>query len=110
MKNMRSLLFLLLFPGFVSSQTQPKTVTDFYMALPTSFTIVKNLEDSPFRDGFFFDEFYENATTTSKEAMIKHRKSLIKIEDIKNGYMRLQPKSSDGWKKLPCSRKPMGHI
>jgi hypothetical protein len=90
------------------AQVKTKTITEFYLALPTSFNAVKNLNDSPFRDGFFFDEFYENATTTSRESMVKHRKGLIKIEDIANGYLRLEPKGSNGWEEIALFKKTDG--
>src|SRR5262249_10304995 len=95
--------------SFTTAQSKPKTATDFYMALPTSFNIVKNLDATPFRDGFFFGEFYENATTTSKDAMVKHRKSLIQIEDVANGYIKLQPKESEGWAEVALFKKSDGN-
>ena len=98
----------LLLPILVYGQTQPKTITEFYLALPTSFNAVKNLDDTPFRDGFFFDEFYENETTTSKAAILKHRKALIEIEDIANGYLRLKSKGQDGWEEIALFKKANG--
>lgn len=52
---------------------QPKTVTDYFLAMPDS-------EEFP---------YYRNETTINKNALIKFRKSLIKTEDIKNGYLKL---------------------
>jgi hypothetical protein len=91
----------------VVGQSRPKTVTDFYLKLPTSFN-VKNLDETPFRDGFFFDEFFENEATTSKEAILKHRRSLIEIEDLANGYLKLEPKGSDGWEQIALFKKVDG--
>jgi hypothetical protein len=108
MRNTFAILFLSVFLTSTFAQKQPKTVTDFYMALPTSFNIVKNLDESPFRDGFFFGEFYENGRNTSQAAITKHRKSLIEIEDIKNGYLRLKPKESEGWEEIALFKKADG--
>jgi hypothetical protein len=103
------ILVILAISSFSSAQYNPKTVTEFYLALPTSFNIVRNLDETPFRDGFFFDEFYENEKTTSRAAILKHRKALIKIEDIKNGYLKLQPKGSDGWAEIALFKKDDGN-
>ncbi len=53
---------------------QPKTVTDYFLAMPDT-------EDFP---------YYRSAETTTKAALIKFRKSLIEVEDIKNGYLKLK--------------------
>ena len=104
-----SLAVILVCVSFALTQAKPRTVTEFYMAMPTSFNIVKNLEDTPFREGFFFNEFYENEGVVSKAAIIKHRRSLIKIEDIANGYLKLQPKDSNGWEEVALFKKADGN-
>ena len=100
---------VLIASGFAFPQARPKTVFEFYMVLPTSFNLVKNLEDTPFRSGFFFNEFYENEGVVSKEAIVKHRKSLIKIQDIANGYLKLEPKDTKGWEEVALFKKADGN-
>src|ERR1043165_9604012 len=67
-------------------QTQPKTVTEFYLALPGGINGIEGISDSEvpgFADDFFF---YDNERNESRASILKYRKSLIKIEDLKNGY------------------------
>lgn len=58
----------------LTSFAQPKTVTDYFLAMPDS-------EDFP---------YYRNETTTTKADLVKFRKGMIKTEDIKNGYLKLE--------------------
>jgi hypothetical protein len=46
---------------------QPKTVTDYYLAMPSNFYNFTQIKD--------------------KAALMKYRKKNIKVEDIKNGYL-----------------------
>lgn len=64
---------LTLFFGLTAFAQQPKTVTDYFLAMP-------DREEFP---------YYRSAETTDKAALMKFRKSLIKTEDIKNGYLKL---------------------
>jgi hypothetical protein len=108
MKNTIAILSLsVLFSTMSFAQKQPKTVTEFYLALPTSFNIVRDLDKSPFSDGFFFDDFYSNERNTSRAEIIKFRKSLIKIEDVKNGYLRLEG-TREGWEEIALFKKSGG--
>ena len=107
LKNTCAVLFLFVFSVLAAAQTRPKTVTEFYLALPTSFNVVKNLEQSPFRDGFFFNDFYSNERNTSGAEIMKFRKSLIKIQDVQNGYMRLEG-TWEGWVEIALFKKADG--
>lgn len=107
MRNLCAILFLLVCSVFTFAQKQPLTVTDFYLALPTSFNAVKDLDNSPFLDGFFFDDFYENAANTSVAAITKRRKSWIKIEDLRNGYLRLEG-AWEGWVEVALFKRSDG--
>jgi hypothetical protein len=71
-------------------QTQPRTVIEFYLALPGGIYGIEGTQESElpgFENDFFF---YANERNEAKASMLKYRKSLIKIEDIKNGYLRLE--------------------
>jgi hypothetical protein len=108
MKNTIAVLSLsALFSVMTFAQKQPKTVTEFYLALPTSFDVVRDVDKSPFRDGFFFDDFYSNERNASWDEIIKFRKSQIKIEDVKNGYLRLEG-TREGWEELALFKKSDG--
>ena len=66
---------------------QPKTVTDFYYAMS---------ED-------FFSMTAEGDLITDQKELTKHRKSLIKIEDAKNGYLRW--KAPGRWAEIVLFKK-----
>lgn len=68
------LLIISIFAFSAFAFAQPKTVTDYFLAMPDS-------ENFP---------YYRNEQTTTKEKLVKFRKSMIRIEDIKNGYLKLQ--------------------
>jgi len=84
-----------------TGQPQPRTVTEFYLALPGGIYGIQGTQDSEipgFENDFFF---YANERNESTPAIRTYRKSLIKIEDIKNGYLRLESKDGrDGRKSL----------
>lgn len=90
---MKRILFLfiagILFTTIASAQ--PKTVTDYFLAMP--------------------DEVYstdlEGNKIKSKNELIKFRKTLIKIEDIKNGYLKLEG-AWEGWAEIALFRKNDG--
>ena len=70
---------------------QPQTVTDFYLAMP--------------------NDTYSHSSgkeIKSKAAITKYRKSLIKIEDIKNGYLKIEPNESEGWSEIALFKKTDG--
>lgn len=92
----------------VAGQTHPRTVTQFYLALPGSINGIQGTQDSDipgFEDDFFF---YANERNESKTSILKHRKSLIKIEDLKNGYLRLQSNEWKGWAEIAIFKKADG--
>ncbi|HQU86325.1 MAG TPA: hypothetical protein PKY59_24560 [Pyrinomonadaceae bacterium] len=68
------LLIISIFAFSSFAFAQPKTVTDYFLAMPDS-------ENFP---------YYRNEQTTTKEELVKFRKSMIEIEDIKNGYLKLK--------------------
>jgi hypothetical protein len=105
MKNLFAILFLLVCSVFTFAQKQPKTVTEFYLALPNSKVDVKGLEDSEFPDPFFF---LQSHGSYSDRASVGYRRSLIRIEDIKNGYLRLQGRGWEGWSEVALFKKADG--
>src|SRR6185369_11743797 len=89
-------------------QTQPKTVTEFYLALPGGINGIEGTSDSDvpgFEDDFFF---YDNERNESRAAILKYRKSLIKTEDLKNGYLRLESSKWQGWVEIALFKKADG--
>ena len=89
-------------------QTQPKTVTEFYLALPGGINGIEGTSDSEvpgFADDFFF---YDNERNESRASILKYRKSLIKIEDLKNGYLRLESSKWQGWVEIALFKKADG--
>ena len=105
MKNICAILFLFVFSVFASAQSQPKTVTDFYLALPNSKVDVNGLEGSDFDDPFFF---LESKGSYSESKSTKYRRSLIKIEDTKNGYLKLGSNQWEGWAEITLFKKTDG--
>jgi hypothetical protein len=86
------ILFTALFFAFsLSIFAQPKTVTDYYLAMPND----------------LYSSTIEGKKITNKAALIKHRKSLIKIEDIKNGYLKLEG-PWEGWAEIALFKKTDG--
>jgi len=71
------LLIISIFAFSAISFAQPKTVTDFFLAMPAN-------------DNF---PFYQSSETTTKEKLSEFRKKMIRVEDIKNGYLKLE----GGW-------------
>jgi hypothetical protein len=70
---------------------QPKTVTDFYLAMPND----------------VYSTNIEGKKITNKAALIKYRKSLIKVEDLKNGYLRLEG-AWEGWAEIALFKRKDG--
>jgi hypothetical protein len=70
---------------------QPKTVTDYFLAMPND----------------VYSSDMEGNKITGKAALTKYRKSLIKIEDIKNGYLRLEG-AWEGWAEIALFKKNDG--
>jgi hypothetical protein len=90
------------------AQTHPRTVTDFYSALPGSINGIEGTQDSEI-PGFENDSFfYANERNESRDAIRKYRKSLIKIEDIRNGYLRLESNDWKGWAEVAIFKKTDG--
>ena len=90
------------------AQTHPRTVTDFYSALPGSINGIEGTQDSEipgFENDFFF---YGNERNESRDAIRAYRISLIKIEDIKNGYLRLESNNWKGWAEVALFKKADG--
>ena len=100
-------------PAFISvvcvfGQTPPKTVTEFYLALPGGIHGIAGTRDSDipgFEDDFLF---YSNQRNEAKSSILQYRKSLIKIEDIKNGYLRLESSEWKGWVEIALFKKGEG--
>ncbi len=88
-KFLLSITFLLAISANLLAQ--PKTVTDYFLAMPNNLYST-NIEGKKF---------------TSKAAITKHRKSLIKIEDIKNGYLKLEG-PWEGWAEIALFKKSDG--
>jgi hypothetical protein len=88
--NLTVAVFLMLAAVAVFAQ-QPKTVTDFYLALP----------DDRYSHPF-------GREIKSRAEITKYRKSLITIEDIKNGYLKLENNESEGWSEFALFKKSDG--
>lgn len=80
---------VLLFASLTNAQ--PKTVTDYFLAMPNN----------------VYSTTIEGNKITGKPALTKHRKSLIKIEDIKNGYLRIE-RTWEGWAEIVLFKKTDG--
>ncbi|MBX7174413.1 MAG: hypothetical protein K1X72_25800 [Pyrinomonadaceae bacterium] len=87
---MKRILFLfiagILFTTIASAQ--PKTVTDYYLAMPSNLYNFNQVKD--------------------KVALIKDRKKNIKIEDIKNGYLRIESNDWEGFGEVALFKKGDG--
>lgn len=70
---------------------QLKTVTDYFLAMPND----------------LYSTNTEGDKITNKSALIKFRKSMIKIEDIKNGYLKIEG-SWEGWAEIALFKKTDG--
>ena len=93
---------------YAAGQTQPTKVTDFYLALPGGINGIQGTQDSEipgFESDFFF---YANERNESKASSLRYRKSLIKIEDVKNGYLRLELNEWKGWVEIALFKKADG--
>ncbi len=92
MKFIFANLFLCVFSIFVGGQTaQPKTVTDFYLLLPVNLFATES----------------SGKTYKSKADLEKFRRSIITIEDLKNGYLALDG-YSEGWGEVAIFKKTDG--
>ena len=92
----------------VLGQTLPRNVTEFYLALPGSINGIEGAQNSEipgFEDDFFF---YSNTRNESKSSILKYRKGLIKSEDLKNGYLRLESREWEGWVEISLFKKADG--
>ena len=92
---MKQILFLIFaITAFTTSSfaQQPKTVTDYFLAMPDS-------EEFP---------YYRSEETNDKTTLRKFRKSLIKTEDIKNGYLKLGG-DWDGFAEIALFKKTDGN-
>lgn len=97
-------IFLTLFlSASASAQDDLKTVTDFYLAMPSgSYDLLPEGEG----DSYLFREDEE---VKGKAAITKFRRSLIKIEDVKNGYLRLESNLWEGgWMEIALFKKTDG--
>lgn len=97
MKTIISLMFLiaLAMVSTASAQntkkTAPKTVTDFFYLLP--------------EDQFAPPEPQDGA---KKQDLRAYRKSIIKIRDDRNGYLRLESSNWEGWSEIAIFKKTDG--
>ena len=89
-------------------QAHPTTVTDFYLALPGGVNGIQGSQDAElpgFENDFFF---YSNERNQSRDAIRKYRKSVIKIEDVKNGYLRLESNDWKGYAEIAIFKRTDG--
>ncbi len=91
---MKNILFLFITIAAFATFTfaQPKTVTDYYLAMPSD----------------VYATTIEGKKITNKAALTKFRKSLIKIEDIKNGYLKIEG-TWEGWAEIALFKKTDGN-
>jgi hypothetical protein len=76
--------------------------------LPGSINGIEGTQDFDvpgFENDFFF---YANERNESRSTIRMYRKSLIKIEDIKNGYLRLESNDWKGWAEVGLFKKVDG--
>ncbi len=89
----------------VFNEKEPKTVTDFYLLMPSG---SYDLLPQGAGDSYLFRE---DDNLKGKTAITKFRKSLIKIEDIKNGYLRLESAMWDeSWMEIALFKKSYSYI
>lgn len=74
-----------------SAAAQVRTVTDYFLAMPAD----------------VYSTDIEGKKITGKAALEKFRRSLIKIEDIRNGYLRLEG-PWEGWAEIALFKKKDG--
>ncbi len=70
---------------------QPKTVTDYFLAMPDS----------------LYSSKVDGTKVKGRAAISKLRKSMIKVEDIKNGYLRIEG-GWEGWAEIALFKKTDG--
>jgi len=86
-----NLLAYLFFSISAFAQVPLKTVTDYFLAMPAD----------------VYATTIDGKTVKGKAALTKYRKSLIKIEDIKNGYLKLEG-AWEGWAEIALFKKKDG--
>jgi hypothetical protein len=91
MKKRFMLLTLIILATTTLVSAQSKTVTDYYLAMP----------------GDVYSTNIEGNKITNKAALTKFRKSLIKTENIKNGYLKLEG-TWEGWAEIALFKKKDG--
>jgi len=72
-----------------AQNSSPKTVTDFYYLLPEKF-------------------FAPSEYTPGKPTLRNYRKSAIKTEDVKNGFLEIQEPAVEGWAEVAIFKKTDG--
>jgi hypothetical protein len=92
-KTMKNTIFIIvatiLFAIF--SFAQPKTVTDYFLAMPND----------------IYSSKVDGTKVKGKAAITKLRKSMIKIEDVKNGYLKIEG-GWEGWAEIALFKKTDG--
>ncbi len=92
MKKLFISFSLLLFAFSINSFAQtPRTVTDFYLAMPSD----------------VYSTNMEGNKVTGKAALTKLRRSMLKVEDIKNGYLKIEG-AWEGWAEIALFKKKDG--
>jgi hypothetical protein len=91
MKKQFILLTLIILAAATLVSAQPKTVTDYYLVMPNN----------------VYSTDIEGDKITNRAALTKFRKSLIKTEDIKNGYLKLEG-TWEGWAEIALFKKKDG--
>ncbi len=94
-------------PTDSTAAKEPRTVSEFYLALPARLSQIRGNGGGLrhyFDGGFAFSSGAERLTGA---ALAKHRRSLIKIEDVNNGYLRLEG-AWEGWSEIAIFKKAGG--
>lgn len=92
--NLSTIITSIFFAGILAANSfaqNPKTVTDFYLLMP----------------GNKYSTNTQGKTIKGKAALTKFRKSLIKAEDIPNGYLRLEQPGKT-WSEIAVFKKTDG--
>ncbi len=85
-----SVFIVLTFAFAVAAQSSlPKTVTDFFYLLPEKF-------------------FAPSEFTPGKPTLRAYRKSAIKTEDVKNGFLKIEEPFAEGWAEVAIFKKTNG--
>lgn len=90
LKFMKNILLPVVFVTLLAASVfaQPRTVTDYYLAMPSNFYNFVQLKD--------------------KTALTNYRRKNIKIEDVKNGYLKIESNDLEGFGEVALFKKNDG--